>query len=616
MCGISGFFDPSLSKNDADAVIESMLRAIAHRGPDARGTFWQEGLMLGHNRLSIIDLSHEADQPMLYHDLVMVFNGEIYNYLEIRQQLLAKGYSFSTQSDTEVVMASYKEWGTACVNYFVGMWSLALYDKSNQLLFASRDRFGIKPFYYIQQGSRFYFASEFKALKQSPVFSPGLNLSQVSRGLQMGWLCYKDETYFEKIKALPAAHNLILKLGKTGSVEPEIQRYWDIEPGQYSDQSFSSKVEQFREMFSQSVDLHMRSDVPVATCLSGGLDSSAIVSMVQHQHPGTSYKSFSIYYDGDGEVDERPFIREVIRKYPGIEPFYKQPGEDEIIGEFHRALYHADVPSTGSSFISQYFLMKLIAANGIKVVLDGQGSDEYLAGYMHTFYRLIGGTIRHGNLGKALSSTRDLSAKLSLSAAKTISHFGKSVLSAVSGEQQLYGLEFNSYYPFLMAEKPSELPFSLEQGKGSQMDKFLYHLLFATSLPSLLQYEDRNSMAFSIESRVPFLDHRLVEFAFSLRDEDKIRGTETKYILRKALADVLPDAITNRQDKKGFVTPGENKWLRGPLKHLLDIDYSNLDFLNKERVAGLVEQYRKGDTSRAVLVWRIATLNYWIKNLV
>jgi asparagine synthase (glutamine-hydrolysing) len=337
--------------------------------------------------------------------------------------------------------------------------------------------------------------------------------------------------------------------------------------------------------------------------------------MVQAQHPGTSYKSFSIYYDGTGDVDERSFIYEVINKYPSIEPFYKQPSEDEITSEFHRALFHADVPSTGSSFISQYFLMKLIADNGIKVVLDGQGSDEYLGGYLHTFYRLIGGYLRQGRFLNALSITQKLSDKLSLSFPKTLTHFSKSLLCSISSEQKLYDYEYRNYFPFLLDGKQVNSNFSLENKAGSSMDRFLYHLLFTTSLPSLLHYEDRNSMAFSIESRVPFLDHRLVEYAFSLKDEDKIRGVETKYILRKALAGILPDAITNRQDKKGFVTPGENKWLKGPLKHLLEIDFSNLSFLNKKLVTSLVDQYKKGDSSNSVLVWRIATLNYWMKYL-
>jgi asparagine synthase (glutamine-hydrolysing) len=616
MCGIAGFFNSRLNKSEALSGIEVMLQSIAHRGPDARGTWWNDGLVFGHNRLSIIDLSHEADQPMHYHGNVMVFNGEVYNYLEIRKELQTKDYRFTTQSDTEVVMAAYLEWGTDCVNHFVGMWAFAIYDAKNNLVFASRDRFGIKPFYYINKNNTFYFASEIKALKPTPVFSNNLNINQVGRGLQMGWLCYSDETYFEDIASLPAAHNLIIHF-KGGEIENiEIEHYWDIYTGEFSDASFTEKTEQFRSMFADSIALHMRSDVPVATCLSGGLDSSAIVSEVQHQHPGTSYKSFSIYYDGDGEVDERPFISEVINKYPAIEPFYKKPSDEEVKAEFHKALFHADVPATGSSFISQYFLMKLISENGIKVVLDGQGSDEYLAGYMHSYYRLVADMIRKGNFSKALSATGKVAENLKLKGKKKYTHFAKSMLSSMSTEQKLYAMEYRNYYPFLLIEKPAETPFYLTDTPGTKLDGFLYNLMFSTSLPSLLQYEDRNSMAFSIESRVPFLDHRLVEFAFTLQNEDKIKGIETKRILRHSLRDILPETIVNRKDKKGFVTPGETKWLRGPLHHLMDINYANLPFLRKDLVKNIMETHSKGDNSKSVLAWRIATLNYWIQNFV
>jgi len=616
MCGIAGFYNSRLNKDQALEGIDRMLVSIAHRGPDARGTWWDNGLVLGHNRLSIIDLSHEADQPMHYQGNVMVFNGEVYNYLEIRADLISKGYQFRTQSDTEVVMASYLEWGTDCVNHFVGMWSFALYDTRNKLLFASRDRFGIKPFYYISKDAGFYFASEMKALKPTPIFSNELNLNQLSRGLQMGWLCYNDETYFADITALPAAHNMLIRFDANGIEDIEILKYWDVYTGTYSSASFTEKTEQFREMFAESIALHMRSDVPVATCLSGGLDSSAIVSEVQHQHPGTSYKSFSIYYDGDGEVDERPFIDEVIRKYPSIDPFYKKPSDEEVKAEFHNALFHADVPATGSSFVSQYFLMKLIAENGIKVVLDGQGSDEYLGGYMHSYYRLIADMLRRGNFGNAFATTSDVASNLSLSGMKKYSHFAKSLLSSVSPEQKLYAMEYNNYYPFLLNEKSSVTPFYLTDAPGTKLDSFLYNLMFSSSLPSLLQYEDRNSMAFSIESRVPFLDHRLVEFAFSLRNDDKIKGIETKRILRHSLKSVLPEAIVNRKDKKGFVTPGETKWLRGPLSHLTEINYANIPFLRKDLVKSIMDKHRKGDNSKSVLAWRIATLNYWIQNFV
>jgi len=616
MCGIAGFFNSRLNRNQALDGIEIMLQSIAHRGPDARGTWWHDGLVFGHNRLSIIDLSHEADQPMHYQGNVMVFNGEVYNYLEIRRELIQKGYSFTTQSDTEVVMASYLEWGTDCVNHFVGMWAFAMYDVKNNLVFASRDRFGIKPFYYISKDNKFYFSSELKGLKPTPVFSNELNMKQVSRGLQLGWLCYHDETYFNAIAALPAAHNMVIRFAGSEIKGVEIIRYWDVNTGEYSNASFADKTSQFREMFAESIALHMRSDVPVATCLSGGLDSSAIVSEVQRQRPGTSYKSFSIYYDGDGEVDERPFISEVIGKYPAIEPYYKKPSDEEVKAEFHNALFHADVPATGSSFISQYFLMKLISENGIKVVLDGQGSDEFLGGYMHSYYRLVADMIRSGNIANGFATTFEVAENLKLTGKKKYAHFAKSMLSSVSSEQKLYSMEYRSYYPFLLNEKPAKIPFRLTHTPGTKLDNFLYNLMSSTSLPSLLQYEDRNSMAFSIESRVPFLDHRLVEFAFSLRNDDKIKGIETKRILRHSLKDILPEAIVNRKDKKGFVTPGETKWLRGPLKNLMDINYQNLPFLRKDIVKQIIENHSKGDNSKSVLAWRIATLNYWMQNFV
>lgn len=610
MCGIAGFYDANLNSVVADNTISNMLEAIAHRGPDARGVWMHEGLVMGHNRLSIIDLSEEANQPLFYNQFTIVFNGEVYNYLEIKKELISLGFEFKTQSDTEVVLAAYQQWGRDCVKRFMGMWAFVIFDKNTNTIFASRDRFGIKPFYYIFDNGRFYFGSEYKALKQSPLFKNDLNFNQVSRGLQLGWLCYDDETYFDKIKSLPGAHNLSLQL-VNGSLH--FEKYWTLETGNYSTLSFNEKKDLFRQKFEESVNLHMRADVTVGSCLSGGLDSSAIVSMVQQLHPGTAYKSFSIYYDGDGDVDERYFIKEVLKKYPAIEPFYKMPTNNEIEESFHKALFHADVPATGSSFISQYFLMKLIGENNIKVVLDGQGSDEYLAGYMHSFYRLIGDDFKQFSLMNAITKTNNIAEQLQLSVSKKVSHFAKSFLTVFNDEQSLYALEYKNYLPFL-SKDATTVPFQLKNSDGNRLDSFLNQLLFTTSLPSLLQYEDRNSMAFSIESRVPFLDHRLVEFAFTLKNEDKINGTETKYILRKALGNIMPDEITNRKDKKGFVTPGENKWLRGPLKHLLEIDYSQLDFLQTTKVKTLVDEYLKGDNANAVLVWRIATLNYWIKN--
>jgi asparagine synthase (glutamine-hydrolysing) len=611
MCGIAGFVDPSLSNESANGLMSSMLECISYRGPDATSAFADQATRLGHNRLSIIDLSEEANQPFHYEDLVIVFNGEIYNYLELKQLLLKDGVIFKTQSDTEVIVASYKKWGSDCVNRFVGMWAFVIWNKKDQTLFASRDRFGIKPFYYIYDANRFYFASEYKPLKKSPLFTNELNLEQISRGLQMGWVCYHDETYFKKIIALPAAHSLTFSNGKL-----IVERYWDVETGKYSQLDFNEKKEQFYNLFKDSVRLHLRSDVTVGSCLSGGLDSSAIVSMVQQLNPGVKYKSFSIYYKGKDDVDERPFINEVIKKYPAIEPEFFSPTDTDVKESFHNALYHADVPCTGSSFISQYFLMKLIGQHKIKVVLDGQGSDEYLGGYMHTFYRIIADRLKKFNVLSALALTEKVNRRIGSGTTGSISHFGKSLLSTFINEQQLYSLEYRKYHPFLSRMSPLPSPFRLNKVNGNKTDNFLYHLMNETSLPSLLHYEDRNSMAFSVESRVPFLDHRLVEFAFTLATEDKIHGPDTKYILRKSLSGILPKAIEERKDKKGFVTPGESKWLRGPLGHLLDIDSSSMPFLKSQEINTLINNYKKGSNAHSTMIWRIAVLNYWIKNFV
>jgi len=604
MCGIAGFIDGSLSKEEASVTIESMLESIAHRGPDARGR-WSEGpVTFGHNRLSIIDLSAEGNQPMEYFDSIIIFNGEIYNYIEVREALKKKGFIFKTQSDTEVILAAYRAYGKDCVNHFMGMWAFALWDRKNRTLFCSRDRFGIKPFYYISQGDKFYFGSEYKALKKSPLFNPGFNYDQISRGLQLGWVCYHDETYYESLKSLPAAHNLTYADGKIS-----IEKYWDIDPAKRFNGTFEEAKSKFSELFTDSIKLHMRSDVEIGGCLSGGLDSSAITSCIAKYFPATQFKTFTIYFDGKDEVDERPWVSEVLKKYPSLVPYYYSPAQKEIEHSFDRAIYHADVPITGSSPISQYFVMQLAGQEKIKVVVDGQGSDEYLGGYMHSFYRLIGGHIRKLELQNAMSVFQGHSSRQEFSAGKSIDVLLKSTLAGLSSEQSLYSMEYKNYFPFL--SKNNQTNFSFPEFDSTRLNKFLYHLTFHTSLPSLLQFEDRNSMAFSIESRVPFLDHRLVEFAFSLPDENKIHKGETKYILRKSLNGLLPDAVANRRDKKGFVTPGEVKWLRGPLKFLVESDFKAIDFLDRKKINTLISQFKKGDSKNANLVWRVAVLNYW-----
>lgn len=605
MCGIAGFIDQSHSSNGAaSALAGRMLDTIRHRGPDNSSVWAEAPAALGHNRLSIIDLSDNANQPMEYGDLVITYNGEIYNYIEIKQKLIAKGYSFRTASDTEVILAAYREWGSSCVREFVGMWAFAIWNKTKKELFCSRDRFGIKPFYYIHSGNKFYFGSEYKPLKITPVFRNDLNLMQVSRGLQLGWVTYHDETYFEQIKQIPASCNLFF----SGS-EAKIEKYWELSP----EKSTGGKTEDFLELFTDSIRLHMRSDVEVGACLSGGLDSSSIVSSVAKNFPASRLRTFTIFYEGKDEVDERPWVREVLEKYPSVRQESFSPSDADVVSCFADAVKFSDVPLTGSSPLSQYFVMKLASQHKMKVLLDGQGADEYLAGYMHSFYRLIGGMLGKMHLSEAFTTLSDHRRLQGFTAGKTADVLMKSLLAAVFDEQFLYSLEYRRYFPFMMNTSP-KTPFMLSPGEGSRLRKFLYHLTFSTSLPSLLQFEDRNSMAFSIESRVPFLDHRLVEYAFSLPDSDKIRKGKTKHILREAMKHTLPQAIAERSDKKGFVTPGEIKWLRGCLGFLLNEDFSRLDFINRKKADKIVNKFRNGDNTNASLVWRLALLAWWVRN--
>jgi asparagine synthase (glutamine-hydrolysing) len=610
MCGIAGVYNPELSPEESGGILTDMLQSMRHRGPDHTGTYDAYPLMLGHNRLSILDLSEAAHQPFKYHHVVVILNGEIYNYRELKIELAAKGYDFHTQSDTEVLAAAYLAWGEQCVMKFIGMWAFAIWNPREETLFCSRDRFGIKPFNYIRNGTGFYFASEYKALRKVPSFIPEINTAQVARGLNLGWVSYKDETYFKQIQALPAACNLIFN-GKSVRVE----KYWDIDLNTKNGMSESDRTERFLELFQDSVNLQLRSDVKLGTCLSGGLDSSSILSVVANLLKGNQVNAFTIYYDGLDEVDERPWAEKVVQKYPNIQWNTFQPTDDMLLDAFEKTQYHVETPLSGSSPISQYFVMQMAAEQRVKVLLDGQGADEYLAGYMHAFDRLIGQKISHLRLLKALKAIWWHQKRHKLSPSQLLFFLAKSIIASTAGEQKFFTYAYKNKQQQVLNLKDEKIPFSINGADtGNAFDHYLYHQVFTTSLPTLLHYEDRNSMAFSIESRVPFLDHRLVEFCFELDNYEKIKEGETKKILRNALSGILPDEIRDRQDKKGFVTPGENKWLRGPLKNLLHVDFNDHDFIDNRKAKNVINSYVNGNQN-SLLAWRLVSLNYWLKML-
>jgi asparagine synthase (glutamine-hydrolysing) len=613
MCGIAGFIDTSLSLSDSQDLIKKMLQSISHRGPDFSDHWMEFPVVLGHNRLSIIDLAEVSNQPMHFDDLVITYNGELYNYLEMKEELVKKGYHFKTSSDTEVILVAFKEWGEQCVERFMGMWAFAIWNKAERTLFCSRDRFGIKPFYFIFDGGKFHFASEVKALKFNKSFNGKINNNHIYRALQLGWVAYKHETFFDEINALPEACNLTIRSGKIN-----IYRYWDLEKSEKDiPANFEERSEKFRNLLTDSLKLHFRSDVEVGACLSGGLDSSAIVSLASTVFPDKPLKTFTIYYEGKGstEVDERPYVYELVNKFKNLQPHYYSPLEGELEDALDKVLYHSDVPITSSSPISQYFVMKLAKQHGVTVLLDGQGSDEYLAGYMHTFNRLIGSLLKQNKYAEAMKILMAHKNEHGLSAKNTGMELMKGYFVSKYKEEDVFSYEL-SRIKKLLKNKSNYRPVSLEEKFPEKVDTFLYHLLFHTSLPSLLHYEDRNSMAFSLESRVPFLDHRLVEYAFNLPLKDKLQGVETKHILRKSLSGILPDAIRDRRDKKGFVTPGEEKWLKGPLKHLLTEDRKDLErWFSRHELNKIFMNYQKGDHSKAKLVWRLVVLNRWLKKV-
>jgi asparagine synthase (glutamine-hydrolysing) len=332
-------------------------------------------------------------------------------------------------------------------------------------------------------------------------------------------------------------------------------------------------------------------------CLSGGLDSTSIASVLASSTDEHSIKTFTAFYTGKGNVDERPYIDHVLSKYPQISPHYISPTDADVAQAFERVTWMMDAPMPSSSYISQYFVMQLAAQHGVKVVLDGQGSDEIMGGYMHSLYRVIADKIRQADLGGAI---REVNAHASRQGSRD--------------EPALYAMEFSRTYPWIMAQPAASYPLHLEMPSGPRLNAFLYNLLRVTLLPTLLHTEDLNAMAFHIESRVPFLDHRLVQLCFSMPNEHKVHLGETKRVLRAGMRGIVPDAVLDRRDKTGFITPGHIAWLRGELSSLLEGDWKELDgYVVRPELMKVLAAYRKGDNRNALFVWRLAMLRAFLR---
>jgi asparagine synthase (glutamine-hydrolysing) len=602
MCGLCGIVDFECAP--APSEIETMLDRLAHRGPDARGVFVGDRVCLGHLRLAIIDLSDAGREPFASEDgrLQLVFNGEIYNYLELREELRAKGRRFRTETDTEVLLAAYREWGERCVDRLNGMWAFAVWDVERRRLFCSRDRLGIKPLYYRHDGRRFAFASEPWVLAHDRRANP----LAVRDYLEQGYLDQGEETFFEGVKRVPPATSLVFDDRGLRQI-----RYWSVEPHAPS----ADPVAAVRETFLDAVRLQLRADVPVGTALSGGIDSSAITAAVAH-HGHERQKTITAYFE-DAGFDERRFARAVVDR-SGADARWLTFTADELVENLPAIVHAQGEPFGSTSICAGWFVMREAKRAGVTVMLDGQGGDELFGGYRAFFGYRLSDLLSGGRIREAAAELRAFSAlhgprwaAVALAAPHVPERARLAARARLRGSATLVA-------PDLRA-----LPERSHQDGTAFRDRLrrqLHLVLTRRGLPELLRYEDRNSMAHSIEARVPLLDHRLVELAFSLPGDDLIRRGETKSVLRRALGDLLPPEVRNRRDKLGFATP-EGRFLRGRLGELAgDVfasqSFSERGFVDANAARRRLARHRAGGLSAGMEIWRALNLELWAREFL
>ena len=599
MCGIVGIVD--FDRRPDRVEIEHRLDELAHRGPDGRGVFADENACLGHLRLAILDLSPAGLQPMQDGELQLLHNGEIYNYVELRDELRSKGHRFSTGTDSEVILAAFREWGERCVERFNGMWAFVIWNTERRVLFASRDRLGIKPFYYRLDGRRLVFASE-----PWPVRTAGANLDAVRDYVEQGYLDQADETFFAGVLRLRPAHSL--RFGPEGLTT---WRYWSVQPSERPRDSVAA----VRETLLDAVRLQLRSDVPVGTCLSGGIDSSAIAVAVAH-HGHEHQKTVTAYFDDPG-YDERPYARAVVAA-TGAEAHWVTFDADDLVRDLPAIVEAQGEPFGSTSICAGWYVMRAARAAGLTVMLDGQGGDELLAGYRASFGHRLSDLLRAGELVRA---TRELQAFTRVhgprwaAVALANPHVPERLRLAVRSRAR-------GAAPLLTAELRGARHVAEENGAvfPDRLRRQLHVLLTRRGLPELLRYEDRNSMAHSLEARVPLLDHRLVELAFSLSGDELIRNGETKSVLRRALSELLPPAVAARRDKLGFVTP-ERRFFRGALGELAADVFASQSFrergwVDDRAAARRLARHRAGRLDAGMELWRVLNLELWARRFL
>ena len=546
MCGISGIINKN-NKSVEESLIHQMTDIIAHRGPDSSGSYLYKNIAFGHRRLSILDLSSSGHQPMKYlDDLVITYNGEIYNFIEIREELIQKGYIFDSNSDTEVILKAYHCWGKTCVNYFNGMWSFSILDIKQKIVFCSRDRFGVKPFYYIENNDLFSFGSE---ISQLLPFLPNriLNKKVALDYLISGIEECSNETFFKDIYLLKGGHNLVFDL-QTNSYE--IERYYNLK---LSDQKNTS-VDDYIQELKRSITLRLRSDVKVGTCLSGGIDSSTISSFASKLYQNSNEKFMAIHAkSSEYKTDESEFAK-IVSKIANINLNFVEPSYSDFKSNILSIIKIQQEPFGSLSIIMQYFVFKKAKELGCIVMLDGQGGDETLLGYERYYPAIVKSKKGIAKLKALLQSSKNSRLSL-LDTIKYQYYFSNYKL-------RLKRLKFkNSFYKSEILNEYESEELRIISESYNDISILQKNEIESSQLPHLLKYEDRNSMANSIESRLPFLDYKLVELSLNTNNSLKIKDGWTKFILRKAAETILPKEIVWRKAKLGFNAP-EKTWTK------------------------------------------------------
>ena len=546
MCGISGIINKN-NKSVEELLIHQMTDIIAHRGPDSSGSYLYKNIAFGHRRLSILDLSSSGHQPMKYlDDLVITYNGEIYNFIEIREELIQKGYIFDSNSDTEVILKAYHCWGKTCVNYFNGMWSFSILDIKQKIVFCSRDRFGVKPFYYIENNDLFSFGSE---ISQLLPFLPNriLNKKVALDYLISGIEECSNETFFKDIYLLKGGHNLVFDL-QTNSYE--IERYYNLK---LSDQKNTS-VDDYIQELKRSITLRLRSDVKVGTCLSGGIDSSTISSFASTIYQNSNEKFMAIHAkSSEYKTDESEFAK-IVSKIANINLNFVEPSYSDFKSNILSIIKIQQEPFGSLSIIMQYFVFKKAKELGCIVMLDGQGGDETLLGYERYYPAIVKSKKGIAKLKALLQSSKNSRLSL-LDTIKYQYYFSNYKL-------RLKRLKYkNSFYKSEIINEYESEELRIISESYNDISILQKNEIESSQLPHLLKYEDRNSMANSIESRLPFLDYKLVELSLNTNNSLKIKDGWTKFILRKAAETILPKEIVWRKAKLGFNAP-EKTWTK------------------------------------------------------